>query len=629
MLALISLVLLGQADPKVTFGTPGRPLKEVFAQLSPLVGEKVLVSGELAEQPVVIQVKDRPWSELKGDLAWVFRASWKDGALARSDADKKALAEAIRLDREELLRKGLEELKRRTAGWGEWTEADLRSTSPDSEYESSRTVAGQALFQIMLKLGAARLSAIPMGAYFAYPAQPGEKEFPGEVLAIVKQAIADQNRQNALSTHPLETSSQAVLFLKDGEYRLVISGESGRPYRQGNWNAFMQPTMNPKPKGSDGEIALSPRARNLYSLMKAMRGDSYPEVLPETRAAISDPVKTDPVELLASEVLLGIANLQKKGIVAAPNHIWVSRLPARTQLPVTERQAWAILEPVTEVEERESTLRLRSTADFPLVRKRSDFRSFVQSLNAARDSQQLAESLLGATSWETFHVGEVLQPLRSLNRSLMVPWPEPNLLALATSREPFRGPLSIPADCRKIIADYLAKNPDMLSLEIPAKSISQGEGAPDGSRPNYYLEEGNLKTLPLRCFPNGIPSEAEVEWIPAHLQTGGFDDVYIGSTEDRGLARVTGAYALGTWLRDARSGARKDQPRFYWAKGVAGGTVTLRFKNGIRLSSTIKASATHPSEKPRPLSELPAEFLKIAEDFSKQPPDRRQPPPSR
>lgn len=325
--------ILVQADPLITFECAGRPLKEVFAKLESTIGHKVFVSAELAEQPVVILAKNRPWSAVQKDLAWCFRATWKNETLGRTDEDNKARIEAARLERETDIANYLAGVKRRTANWGKWTDSELKAMVSRGislyDDDSPRTVLTQASLEILTTLGAKAISLLPKGSYLAYPPQKGERAFPASCLPIVREALENERKLRTYFLNPpKETPTQALLHFSDGMYTFVLADERGRAISSVNQNEFVEP-VPPKADGSDKPIELSSLSQEIIALRRAARGTPL-AASNEAREAINNPLKVDPTELLTGDILLAIARVEGRQIVASPSFLGTSRFAARS-----------------------------------------------------------------------------------------------------------------------------------------------------------------------------------------------------------------------------------------------------------------------------------------------------------
>src|SRR2546421_8888666 len=79
---LLSLVLnqqfAGASDEnRISFAAPAGQALQVLKALSKVAGEKMLVSGPISDETLLIAVQDVPLSQLKTKIAFATRAEWK------------------------------------------------------------------------------------------------------------------------------------------------------------------------------------------------------------------------------------------------------------------------------------------------------------------------------------------------------------------------------------------------------------------------------------------------------------------------------------------------------------------------------------------------------------------------
>lgn len=629
--------ILVQADPLITFECAGRPLKEVFAKLEPTIGHKVYVSAELAEQPVVILAKNRPWSAVQKDLAWCFRATWKNETLGRTDEDNKARIEAARLERETDIANYLAGVKRKTESWGKWTDSELKALVARGiglyDDENPRTVVTQASLELLTTLGAKAISLLPKGSYLAYPPQKGERAFPTNCLPIVREALENERKLRTYFLNPpKETPTQALLHFNDGMYTFVLADDRGRAISTVYQNEFVEPVPQ-KADGSDKPIELSSLSQEIIALRRAARGTPL-AASNEAREAINNPLKVDPTELLTGDILLAIARVEGRQIVASPSFLGTSRFAARIRLPITSRQATAELMVSTEFERTEGSMRVRSKPAYGLAAPRSKLQEVANKIQRAKTSQEIADALFTTLVWPPEHYTEVLIPQRLLNGSIEATSSPGDLRPFLVTPVGSRRVVAMTTPMRAVIEKLFREDSDSLWVDRKMSSAPPNlEAPPDMAPRDTYSVSGlmDFSALPLRAFPNGPPNEIEIE-ILAPGQRRDNDSplrLFMGVTADRSLAKRTYYHDYGNMLRDFRSGARKDMPAYFWSYGESGGTVKIRFPGGYWIAIAASATAIHPDEKARPISELPAEFVRQAEEYSKLEITRGAPPPGK
>lgn len=470
-----TLILAIATDPLITFECAGRPLAEVLAKLEPMVGEKLYVSAELASQPVAIVAKDRPWSEIEADLAWTFRATWKDKTLARTEDDKRAIEAEVRAGQKEDWRQTLEQYARVSKDWGPWTDEDLKRSVSDFESENPRRVEIQAGYQILLLKGADWISALKPGDYFMYPPVAGEKPFPADCLPIVKQALIDTDRCFAIQHFKAPKATAFALFYTDQGFNVSVNCEGGAI---GGGVSLPGPSFNPPTTalGDKRILELSPRAIEVIKLRRATRDGGF-KPSPETEEAILDPKAVDPSELVTGEALVTIAKSSGRTLVATPSFFLSSRFAVRTQIPVPEMAVLTSMNQQAEVDLTDGKLRVRNRPEIPLFRARSQYGSVAKAMRDSRDSQELAEALFRTRGWESLDTAELLVPQRLLNLSLEArTFPEGAEIFFGDGKRSPSGRVQLSEPMRAAIQKILDRSPGHLEITRPAGGVLAGPG---------------------------------------------------------------------------------------------------------------------------------------------------------
>lgn len=628
---LATLIVALAADPLITFECAGRPLAEVLAKLEPMVGTKLYVSGELADQPVAIVAQKQPWSDLQKDLAWAFRASWKHDTLARTEDDKRAIEDLVRAQNREDWRRTLDQYARASKDWGPWTDDDLKRSIADVDSETPRRVDIQAGYQILLRRGADWIAGIKPGDYFMYPPVAGEKPFPADCLPIVKQALIDTDRCFAVQRFNAKKATAFALFFTDVGPIISIICEGGA---WGGCVTLPGPVFNPPttPVGDKRILELSPRAIEVIKLRRATReGGFKPSVA--TAAALLDPKSVDPSELITGEALVTIAKSSGRTLVATPSFFLSSRFAVRTQIPVPEMAVLTSMNQQAEVEFTTGKLRVRNHPEVSLFRARNQYGSVAKAMREARDSQTLAEALFRTRGWESLDRAELLVPQRLLNLSLeATTYPEGAEFFFGDGKRLPSGRVQLTEAMRAAIQKILDRSPGLLEITRPPRSVLAGPG--ESSAVGAVQESGavgyyDFRALPKRAFPNGIPREAEFEVVASDSDPYSYAETYlIGPREDKSGATRMSAYQYGLKLKELRGGTSKDAPKFFWIGGQVGGNLTIRFPGGFRMKVTCYARAVHPDEPTRLVSDLPESFRKTAEEVSKLNFGNNPPPPN-
>ncbi len=632
-------VLLAAAlrEPMITLECPGRPLMEVMPKLAEQAHVRIDLGRDVENLSVVLRIRNQPWSEVKTRLAWAVQGSWVESGgnwtLTRTQADQAVLASNVDQLATGLWEKYLSDQAKTAKNWGAWTDQDLKvllaSDSDPNPTNYPRTISHQAALQLAILIGAAGLSQMAPGSYYADPPLPGEKPFPPGAQAILQTAYAAYNRLNALANLKRRPICQAILLNEsEGGMYLNFLMADDRGFVNGQ---DILSTLAPVGSGESWEpvkrepLVLSARAVNFAEVALTYTQANPKTASPELIRALNDPVEVDPTETFAGEVLLKVAEQRNEDLVAAPNlgsGIFVMR---RSALPFSEERAVSALRRMNTIQTANGWMTVRPI--FPETEPaRATMRGWVRNWRSAKSSEDLALRLWNDSLQSQMGTLLMYSTQRMLNKSLSLggSWDQPLWKRIDPVR-PFHDIITLSGEEAAALSTYVMRGLGTLEMNASGKELAGASLEGGAERNGTYLLTGTTY-FPLiggRAFPHGLPRTVEITFTPDTSSP----VYYLAETEVFQKSVRTNSSQYGAMLRDFRSGARKTMPKFFWTPGRAGGILKIDFGNRITTTLNQSTSAVLPNEAPRPISELPKKFLDEAEQASRAQHERTVVPP--
>ena len=373
VLSVVCSLALAQ-DKLLTYTTPAIPLSVALDDLSKQAGEKLAVSNELANEPVVLRLNGVPLQEALDRIATEFVAAWtptKDGLqLSRTDDVVNAFEQKWRADRIAALRKGIQGLSpilsspdltkdsvaTLASNFSKLISSDESGAQGNATYQDREKLDNQTpdmkLFaQLVTAIGAEKLADIPPGRQ-VFSLQPTPMELPIEnVDAQAVDQYLDQHNLLANALVPLlpkhsPYADDYVLFWPrmnvnrparpliavDGDYKtdgmyvnLSIYGPDGKTVggdqlkignllQDGDYAREKEKADN----GSRNEsgIALSPEEAEIASRYSSESFAGIP-LSAGSIALLSDPEHHDPLSVGFSTMLLEDAKRENRNLIAS------------------------------------------------------------------------------------------------------------------------------------------------------------------------------------------------------------------------------------------------------------------------------------------------------------------------
>ncbi len=384
MLSIVA-ALVTSPLPFINLSTKGLVLQRVLQTVGAVSGERYECSSDLAQEPLIVDVKQADPAELRERLAWVMDAEWEKTStgwrIARPENRKRQLLEDLRhrraksiapvLDQEQKLlagesnayeraRKAIEAFRKMSAG----EKPTLTGGSVDLG-----TPADLLCRQLLVDIGADALAALPLHkpVIFSDKPNPMQRPLPRHASKAIKEFVDSQRwiaslgeidwkASNSIQTDWWKTLiSQASALCQHGKVLLLcIPGENnlftvlfefndkGQLCASSSRNPNFPPTAeNLKTSEPEKYIQLSQDSAEISRLM------GNPKVVPSKKAwsLLSEPTVNDPVSFAPAEAVWAAREKGQMLIARLPDEAvrLAAQVTQKDQMNVT-----AFLQAVTE-----------------------------------------------------------------------------------------------------------------------------------------------------------------------------------------------------------------------------------------------------------------------------------------
>ncbi|MEQ1823923.1 MAG: hypothetical protein ABL949_15555 [Fimbriimonadaceae bacterium] len=574
---LFQLVLTLSVAQTVTLTSPGRPLIELLGSLQEVVPERLYVSAQLAETPVIVHLEGAPWVAVKRQLAEAVWGSWsttKDGGFiltrsSRDDADRLAL---VRKGRAKQYEPYLRNLRKQTQ-----SQLEPEFGSPDARVEKVR----QSLKMVLARLGSTIMDATS-GAIWTFPMMQDETAMPEPGrLALTGLFAWDQKRVERGKLTETAISQSAFVFDGDGMGTALFADSNGVVLVRERFG-FGEISMDDRVMfrfGSDVKINLTTKSADYLNLFRSGEPATLTRELSDL---LFDPVSVDPVEVVLGKTLVEIAKKHKWQLVACPPFSTTMQL-ARAGTSLTERSFLAVLSRSCEValEPASATIRIRPN-DVTAPVSRTKLKALLRQIRTSTSVDAVSSAAMGglldntAPPWELFsYLAPVTGKIIASGTALIAQPPLWDRLALSTVAVDSLVTLT-PAE-QKQMAEFLESNPGCLS--IPFHGAIEGEG---GEVQQTLTYNESLRALPLRALKGKLGGKVRIIWKP-------------GSQTSYRRTAPTEVFQDSKLCDSGDQGRPTD--KWYWQYGISGGGLVFDFGHGVQVRTGMRIWAANPNSK--------------------------------
>jgi hypothetical protein len=356
-----------QSGP-VTYSTKAALAPKVLAEISKVSGVRLETGGKLANDILIVSVKDVSLSELMKKIAGVIDAEWettKSGfRLVRTDGLEAKLRAGVRELRAKDFDANIKQrmtgaqaqppfVKDRARALASQLEEALKGSKPNAFTVdllnaigrlTPKLPTGRGIDRMIAALGGKELATLPEGRRVVYglPATRMQRTLPPaairEVDAIVRESEiwSEALRASAIDQEFLSTSLpmlHATLTARPAKLNLIVTRNATtvqaqlKLYNDAGVNthqaftylaASSRPRASIEPKSGEPEIAYSDASKQIVELASQVFSRTEPAPLPDSglRRALLDPESIDPLSFVISEALFQTAHDREANLVA-------------------------------------------------------------------------------------------------------------------------------------------------------------------------------------------------------------------------------------------------------------------------------------------------------------------------
>lgn len=353
-------MLLAQApdlNQKITFSSTADPIYRVLKKLDGQTGLTLKADPGVANDVIVVDVRDVPVRDLMNHIASVLTAKWVNGTTLRRTPDlvkKRKEADVAEATREaaptvEKWRKAARSL----APWtpemaAQWVrEAKAQDQRFPTKHRAEITPIQRLLARTLAALTADELGNIDPSRPTIFTNHPtdSQRPFPGDALdayEIEQKSLDEEIAKIPLPDNPtrdqmfqiivpppaLPKAPWVMLTLSESNQNLIsanleVADESGHVIDAATQTERIEPVIVAAPSSvgaNDTLVSFSKISQSYLDFLKEMLVHHRLGVAehPDLRAFFSDPAKNEPLQLLIGDSFLSTASSRQENLVANP-----------------------------------------------------------------------------------------------------------------------------------------------------------------------------------------------------------------------------------------------------------------------------------------------------------------------
>lgn len=611
---MISAIFLTFAQPAISIEIPGRPLFEVLAKLEPLAHEKLIPSAEIKHLPLILRIKDQPWAEVKKQIAWATWATWveRDGSwvLERTKANRDDYAVSQAERRKLYLKAFFDGVVKRAQASGNWKkEAAVGQDQTDREFTGNFRVNTWRLIAGIGENGLAQSEH----TIWCSPARSNETPFPSGCQAILSEILAEvnANRRRTERSVPERNGYQLatqVVLIKDGvnSFSLKVADQFGKIVASFGDSVAVS-SLIPVRTAKSVPVELSPLTQD-WLAVRQVNAQATAVLTPRLQSALLDPVKTDPCELVAGPILTEIGEGLNVNVVATITPGGIFRQTRQLVGSIKSDSFLNGLQAYSEVGVANNWLRVRPViGEHALTIDRTTLKQDLNDAWNAKSDDDRAEILFISASWPEPAAFELIASAFALLPGTQISDSIPLMRLFRGQREPFLKQVRLSPEERRAVEVFFRERMTMVRQANAPRFDPKSESGAVHAMTSTGLET-DLRFLPTRLYPNGIPADIEVEFEPAIAS--GPTRVRMAFTETMVASKLMYPVHYAMHLRELKAGSTTKAYKWFASPGSAGGKIIYRIPGVADLETDASVFAPSPKPVVKPISELPEGFLR-------------------